>query len=314
MPTTKTGALGGCGELRALAQVYLDELAKVRFLSPATVKAYGIDIASFLDWLRGAGLSAEKLSYADIRAYLTELSRQGLAASSINRALAALRGMFGLALRRNLVGANPFESIRGLKTAKTLPQVLFEEEMDTLLAPGDGEEENFIHLRNRALFEVLYSTGCRVSEAASLTTDMWKAGGRRIKITGKGGKQRFVFVGDAAFAAVAAYLPLREAQAAGKKTKALFINFRGRALTVRGIFYLLAGELRKKGIAKPAGPHAIRHSFATHIMNRGADIRVVQELLGHASLSTTQVYTHLSLDSLKDIHSKAHPHGLKKGG
>jgi integrase/recombinase XerC/integrase/recombinase XerD len=306
--------------LRVLRQTYLDYLAKVRFLSAATVKAYSIDIDSFLDWLPAAELSADSLSYRDIRAWLTELAKRKLAPASINRALAALRGFYAFGVERKALSANPFAGIQGLKAPKALPAVLFEEEMDRLL---DGETEEagpFIAARNKALFELLYSTGCRVGELAALTTSVWKAGRRRIKITGKGGKDRFVFAGDAAYAAVEAYLPLRKARiaetrgAAGAEnpTDALFINFRGGRLTVRGIFYILTRSLREKGIQKPAGPHTIRHSFATHILDRGADIRIVQELLGHASLSTTQIYTHLSLDSLKDIHAKAHPHGLRK--
>ncbi|MDR3201100.1 MAG: tyrosine-type recombinase/integrase, partial [Spirochaetales bacterium] len=184
---------------------------------------------------------------------------------------------------------------------------------------GESESEKFITARDKALFELMYSTGCRVSEIASIKIAQgkraagafWGPGMSRFKILGKGGKDRFVFAGPSALEALEAYLPLREERLAAQ-VNALFINFHGGALTVRGIFYLLARNLRKKGIEKPASPHTLRHSFATHILNGGADIRVVQELLGHASLSTTQVYTHLSLDALKDIHAKAHPHGLRR--
>jgi integrase/recombinase XerC/integrase/recombinase XerD len=189
-----------------------------------------------------------------------------------------------------------------------------------------AESEVFIAARNMALFELMYSTGCRVSEIASIRTSprkgargsVWQPGRNSIKILGKGGRERFVFVGEAAEKALREYLPHRTQRLAAASTEtreptdALFINFRGGALTVRGIFYLLVKSLRAKGIAKPAGPHTLRHSFATHILDRGADIRIVQELLGHASLSTTQIYTHLSLDALKDIHAKAHPHGLRR--
>jgi len=183
---------------------------------------------------------------------------------------------------------------------------------------ADADEE-FIAARDSALFELMYSTGCRVSEiaalrlsAAGVKTGSWSPGLGSIKISGKGGKERFVFVGQAAEEALAAYLPHRQARLSAnegaKKTAALFINYRGGALTVRGIFYILGRALRERNIAKPAGPHTLRHSFATHILDRGADIRVVQELLGHANLSTTQIYTHTSLDALKDIYAKAHPH------
>ena len=302
---------------RRTAKDYLDYLAKVRFLAPATVKAYAGDLEVFLEWLESEGLPAEGLSYANIRGYLAELLNNRLAPASVNRALAAVRGFYAFAVEQQIYAANPFEAIRGLKAPKNLPSVLFEEEMDRLLDGGSG---SFIDARNKALFELLYSTGCRVGELAGLKIGDFRTGAGRIKILGKGGKERFVFVGGAAADALAVYLPLRAARIAenakgeqrAAEEKALFVNSRGRGLSVRGVFYLLRRRLRERGIGKPAGPHTIRHSFATHLLDRGADLRVVQELLGHSSLSTTQVYTHLSLDSLKDTYTKAHPHGLRK--
>lgn len=306
MPETIDGA-----EPRLLGENYIDYLGKVRFLSAATIKAYGGDLAVFFEWLERQGSAAADLTFADIRGYLTEQAGRNLAPVSINRALAAVRGFYAFAVERGYLQSNPFEGIRGLKASKKLPSVLFEEEMDMLL---DGDGETFIAARDRALFELLYSTGCRVGEIAAFRVGDWKKGIRRIKITGKGGRERFVFIGDQARAAVDEYLPLRAARTGDRTAEetALFVNFRGRKLTVRGIFFILNRRLREKGILKSAGPHAVRHSFATHLLNHGADIRVVQELLGHSSLSTTQVYTHLSLDSLKDIYTRAHPHGQRK--
>jgi len=296
-----------------LAARYLDYLSKVRFLSRATIKAYGLDLDLFSDWLAETGLGFDTFSARDARGFLASLSRRGLAPSSINRALAAVRGLSGFAVEQSGLAADPFEGVQGLKAPKLLPSVLFEEEMDRLLLEdGDG----FISSRNRALFELLYSTGCRVSEIASFGLQDWHRGIRKIKVLGKGGKERFVFVGDKAREAVDSYLPHRLARLEeyGKREEpALFINSRGTALTVRGIAYLLARRMRELGIPKHASPHTIRHSFATHVLDRGADIRIVQELLGHSSLSTTQVYTHLSMDALKDVYAKAHPHGTRKG-
>jgi integrase/recombinase XerC/integrase/recombinase XerD len=317
-------------ELKTLAREYLDYLEKVRFLSPATVKAYAGDISSFSAWLEQVNLPPDRLIPSEVRSYLVYLSRQNLNAVSINRALAALRGMYFFAIERGKTKANPFDGVQSLKSPKTLPPVLFEEDMDRLLddwaEDGDaGENAKFITARDKALFELMYSTGCRVSEIVSIKIApdgkyagaFWKPGMSRIKILGKGGKERFVFAGRTALDALEAYLPLREARlaelaSAKKPAAALFINFRGGALTVRGVFYLLARRLEKTGMEKPASPHTLRHSFATHILDRGADIRVVQELLGHANLSTTQIYTHLSLDALKDIHANAHPHGRRR--
>ncbi|MDR1179058.1 MAG: tyrosine-type recombinase/integrase [Spirochaetales bacterium] len=332
-------------ELEALKQEYLDYLEKVRFLSPATVKAYALDIAPFLDWLGKNSLPAWDLCPAHIRGYLVYLSRRKLNPASINRALAALRGMYAFAVERGVSAANPFDGVQSLKRPKPLPAILFEQDIDRLLGSGekngvdedggereDGAEDsaahtNFIAARDKALFELLYSTGCRVSEILSIrlappgkkpgSAAIWTPGQRRLRILGKGGRERFVFAGDSALAALEEYLPLRqrriaETRGAAPPPGALFINFRGTPLTPRGVFYLLTKDLAEKGIDKPASPHTLRHSFATHILERGADIRVVQELLGHASLSTTQIYTHLSLDDLKDIHAKAHPHGLRR--
>jgi site-specific recombinase XerD len=321
-------------ELKKLRLEYIDYLAKVRFLSPATIKAYTLDTGFFLDWLEKTKIPA--CGPADVRSYLVHLSRQNLNPASVNRALASLRGMYALAVERGITQANPFDGTQSLRRSKPLPRILFEEDMDRLLEGRNGDEgeaaenpercgegEKFIMARNKALFECMSSTGCRVSDTVSvklasgkkISGAVWAPGMSRLKIFGKGGKDRFVFVGDSARAALEEYLPLRQArlaETAGKKpADALFVNFRGKALTTRGVFYLLMGSLREKGIEKPASPHTLRHSFATHVLARGADIRVVQELLGHASLSTTQVYTHLSLDDLKDIHAKAHPHGRR---
>jgi integrase/recombinase XerC/integrase/recombinase XerD len=185
--------------------------------------------------------------------------------------------------------------------------------MERLLS---GEADGFFESRDRALFELMYSTGCRVSEVAALGTANWKTGATRMKILGKGRKERYVFIGPKAVEALETYLPYRRKRIDehdNPDEKALFVNFRGRPLTVRGIAFLLKRRLGQKDLNKPAGPHTLRHSFATHLLGRGADIRIVQELLGHSSLSTTQIYTHVSIDALKDVYVKAHPHGLRKG-
>ena len=301
------------GALAELSTRYLDYLAKVRYLSPATVKAYGLDLELFATWLEESGLAFETLSGRDARGFLVGLARRGLSPVSVNRAVAAVRGFYVFATEQGGLEANPFDGLRGLKTAKALPSVLFEEEMTKLLS----EEGNaFIPVRDRALFELLYSTGCRVSEIASLTLQDVPAGARKIKILGKGGKERFVFVGDKAREALDVYLAKRasllEENGMGGE-RALFINARGSALSIRGIAYLLELRLRKTGIPKRASPHTIRHSFATHVLDRGADLRIVQELLGHSNLSTTQIYTHVSIDALKDVYAAAHPHGTRKG-
>ncbi len=293
-----------------LLDTYLTYLEKIRLLSPATVRGYSTDLETFFSWK--AGVEGWDLSPAHIRNYLGYLFQKGISPSSINRNLAALRGFFQWLFEQGKVDRNPLEGFGGLKVPKTLPTVLFEEEIDKFLSK---EGNSFLEIRNHALFEVLYSTGCRVAELVSLKRTQWAWGVSRFRIVGKGKKERFVFLGKKAQEALARYVPLRDERVslyANREEPALFINALGRKLTPRGVAYLLRKRMEELGIQKHASPHTIRHSFATHILNRGADIRIVQELLGHASLSTTQVYTHIGIDTLKDLYIRAHPHGLRK--
>jgi len=289
---------------------YLMYLAKIRLLSPATVRGYGTDLETFISWK--TGIESWDLSPAHIRQYLGYLFQKGLSPSSVNRNLAALRGFFQWLVEQGKMERNPLEGFGGLKVPKTLPSVLFEEEIDAFLY---REGSSFLQIRNNALFEVLYSTGCRVAELVSLKRNQWAWGVTRFRILGKGKKERFVFLGKKAQEALALYVPLRDERVAmygNREETALFVNALGRKLTTRGVSYLLKKRMEELGMQKHASPHTIRHSFATHILNRGADIRIVQELLGHSSLSTTQVYTHIGIDALKDLYVRAHPHGMRK--
>lgn len=289
---------------------YLTYLAKIRLLSPATVRGYGTDLETFVSWK--TGIERWDLSPAHIRQYLGYLFQKGLSPSSINRNLAALRGFFQWLVEQGKMERNPLEGFGGLKVPKTLPSVLFEEEIDAFL---HREGSSFLEIRNNALFEVLYSTGCRVAELVSLKRNQWAWGVTRFRILGKGKKERFVFLGKKAQEALALYVPLRDERVAmygNREETALFVNALGRKLTTRGVSYLLKKRMEELGMQKHASPHTIRHSFATHILNRGADIRIVQELLGHSSLSTTQLYTHIGIDALKDLYVRAHPHGTRK--
>ncbi|GAB4365321.1 MAG: tyrosine recombinase XerC [Spirochaetales bacterium] len=289
---------------------YITYLEKVRHLSPATIRGYGTDLETFCDWKRG--MEGWDLSPSHIRQYLGHLLQRGLSPASINRNLAALRGFFQWLQEEGELERNPLEGFGGLKAPKSLPSVLFEEEIDAFL---NNEGSSFLEIRNQALFEVLYSTGCRVAELVSLKRSQWAWGVSRFRILGKGKKERFVFLGKKAQEALERYVPLRDERVASsghKEETALFVNTFGRKLTSRGVAYLLKKRMEELGIQKHASPHTIRHSFATHILNRGADIRIVQELLGHSSLSTTQVYTHIGIDALKDLYVRAHPHGMRK--
>jgi len=292
-----------------VAELYLQYLTSVRNLSPATVKAYRGDLHAFFGWLAVEHDGAGEIDLEIIRAYIGHLSRQNAATATINRTLSALKGYFSFQVRQGMAEVSPMDGIRGLKKSGELPSFLFEDEMSRVL---DVTGDDFASVRDRALFEVLYSTGCRVTELVQINMNDIDQSRGRILVHGKGSKDRIVFIGKSAREALHAYLPMRNERlrrSGLSDTQALFLNQHGGRLTQRGAAGIVEQRVLDADIAKHASPHTFRHSFATHVLDRGADIRVVQELLGHASLSTTQVYTHLGLGRLKEIYAQAHPHG-----
>ena len=306
-----------------MRESYLVYLATVRKLSPHTLESYGKDLEKYEFYLAGQGVSAEKAGVADARGFVAWLTRQGLSPRSINRMVSSVRGWYRFLERRGPVAANPFSEIRSLRTEKRLPSFLFEEEMARLVEMpsrepcADGEE--FWKLRDRAALETLYSTGCRISELVSLNLPDLDLKNRTARVMGKGSRERNLFLGEAAVEALREYMSRRvyHARAAASSPKgavpedssgALFINRRGGRVTDRGVRFILGEYLARANLGKHVTPHTFRHSFATHLLDRGADIRAVQELLGHASLSTTQVYTHVGLERLKKVYRRAHPH------
>ncbi len=286
-------------------------LAAVRNLSPRTVESYGNDLALYEAYLSRKGVDVEDAASTDVRGFLASLVQAGYAASSVNRALSAVKGLYRYIRRFPGPGAaraDPAREVEGLSAGRPLPKFLFEEEMDGLIGSASGD--GFAQARDRALLELLYSTGCRVSEVAGLRTadvDMEKGTAR---VLGKGRRERVVFLTVSSRKALAAWLPYREAKA--KEAPWLFVNARGERLTARGMAWLLDRRVRGLGIGKRISPHAFRHSFATHLVGRGADVRVVQELLGHSNISTTQIYTHVDLERLREVYERAHPHGSRK--
>jgi integrase/recombinase XerC/integrase/recombinase XerD len=287
---------------------YLDYLAQVRKLSPASIRAYRGDLASFDEWLGAQSLSEDDVDPSVARRYIAHLSRRNAAESTVNRVLSSIKGYYRYLVRVGARTSSPVDGVRGLRMRRQLPGFLFEEELDQLLAI-DGSD--FTSLRDRLILEMLYSTGCRISELVTINLDDIDFSGGRILVHGKGRKDRFVFAGKSARMALTDYLPLRTARlrrTGNRDEKALVINANGRRITQRGVAGIIQKRIIEKGIAKRVSPHTFRHSFATHILDRGADIRIVQELLGHSSLSTTQVYTHLGLGQLKQIYNAAHPH------
>lgn len=291
-----------------MKEEYLNYLGAVRGLSEHTRLAYGRDLDAWESFLADRSSTLANATPALAGEFLRSLGQEGLSPRSVNRVLSCLRGFYRYLLRTGRVFSHPFSGIRSLKTPRRLPTYLFEKEVQSLL---EDKHQGFQALRDRLLFEVLYSTGCRVSEVCSLDLDT-VVGRTRFAVTGKGDKTRTVFLTPSARKALEAYLPvrlLRVDDSDPDSARALFLNSRGLRLGVRGVQKVVARAAIRAGLTKQPTPHTLRHTFATHLSSEGMDVRVVQELLGHSRLETTQVYTHLSMDRLKDVMRAAHPHG-----
>lgn len=292
---------------------WLAYLKHVRHLAPNTLAAYRRDVELFRKFLAGeGGLEEAELGPAQARSLVGFLSRRGLSSRSINRVLSALRGYYrfqGRQIEGRAPAANPFGAIRSLKAPARLPSFLLEQEMEQVVNRPAGD---FWQMRDRLILELLYATGCRVSELAGMDLMALDLKGRSIRVCGKGGKERVVFFGASAGEVLRDYLLARRGVPLADE-RALLVNRRGERITVRGIQGIVDKALRSSGLAKPASPHTFRHSFATHLLSRGRDIRLVQELLGHSRLSTTQVYTHLDIERLAEEYRLAHPHATRGG-
>jgi tyrosine recombinase XerC len=266
--------------------------------SPHTLLNYRVDLTEFFQFLGTTDL--ERVDYLFLRRYLASLREKKLKPRSMSRKLSSLRSFYKFMNREGYLKDNPAALLMSPKLDKTLPKFLSEDEMKAFIeSPDTGSEAG---LRDRAILETLYSTGIRVSELVGLNIDTVDLIGSIAKVAGKGKKERLVPIGSKAADAIRAYLNKRRAT-----TQALFLNKSGRRLTARSIFNITEKYIKQVSATKNISPHVLRHSFATHMLDRGADLRSVQELLGHASLSTTQIYTHVTTERLKKIYDKAHP-------
>lgn len=266
--------------------------------SAHTLLNYRHDLDSFRKFLGDTKI--ENTDYLTLRKYLVVLKEQKLNNVSISRRLSCLRSFFRFLNRENYLKNNPMVNISSPKKEKHLPLFLTEGEVTGLIDSVISRDE--MGLRDRAILETFYSTGVRISELAGLSIDNIDFIGAVVKVFGKGKKERMVPIGDTALGAIRNYLDKR-----AKQPEAVFLNKNGKRITDRGIRGIVAKYLRLASIRQGVSPHTLRHSFATHLLNRGADLRSVQELLGHANLSTTQVYTHLTTERLKSVYDKAHP-------
>ena len=272
-----------------------------RNASKHTLINYSVDLKSLSEFLKEEPI--EKVDYVSLRRYLAHVKELSLSKVSIARKIASIRSFFKFLFREGIIKNNPASSLSTPKRDKHLPKFLDEKEIVLLLESPDKEGE--AGLRDRAILETLYSTGIRVSELVGLNMDHIDQIGGIIKVYGKGKKERIVPIGERALQAIRDYLKARRPVA--KETKALFFNKNGGRLSDRSIRRIINKYIIKASIQQKISPHTLRHSFATHMLDHGADLRSVQELLGHANLSTTQIYTHITTERLKSAYTKAHP-------
>jgi integrase/recombinase XerC len=288
---------------------FLDYLTYERNVSPNTVTAYREDLESFTgflcnDYLTMARdqLDLRRVDQLAVRAYLAHLARRKLSRSSIARHLSAMRSFFKYLMREAVVDANPARAVATPKREKHLPSVMQPSDVALLIEQPDTSTP--LGLRDRAFLELLYASGLRIAELVGIDIDDVELRARLVKVRGKGAKERIVPFGSKAEEAVRAWLAAREAP---PEEEALFVNYRGERITARSVRRLFDGYVRAAALRAGISPHTMRHSFATHLLNAGADLRTIQELLGHASLSTTQKYTHLNDWELMKVYRKAHP-------
>ncbi len=289
---------------------FIDYLKHQRRYSPHTVIAYQNDIAQFIDFLeerlKAHQVSPQAVELNHIREFLGELLIAGLQKRSVARKISSLKTFFKYLMKRGVIAVNPTEGVAMPKLDKPLPAVLTTEQIHNLF--NQLKEKDFSTLRNRAILEMLYATGMRISELLSLTPAdiQWEAG--EVRVLGKRGKERIVPLHPRALQALREYLNVRQVQfpTIGFH-EPLFLTTRGKPLYPRAVQRFMKKLLNSVAELEHTGPHVLRHTFATHLLDRGMDLMAVKELLGHASLSSTQIYTHVSMERLKKIYQKAHP-------
>ncbi len=285
---------------------FLEYLRHERNASRHTVSSYARDLAQFAAFTREKELSFRQVDNIHIRGFMAELHGRKLKKSSLARKLAALRSFFQFGVSRGWISTNPARIVATPRQERRVPSFLSEEEMAGFLETPRTDRP--LDLRDRALLELLYATGIRVSELVGIDEEDVNIQERLIRVKGKGKKERLIPFGRVAEERLKAYLkarPLLLRKRVGEK--ALFLNYQGKRLTARSVQMMVDKYIRLAALKKKISPHSLRHSFASHLLSRGADLRVIQELLGHESLATTQKYTHLDLARLMDIYRKSHP-------
>jgi len=307
--TEGTGRGGGVeeGEWPSLLSEFLVYIRVEKGLAPTTVEAYERDLRKWIDFLSRRGrASPREVEREDVTSFLEELRDQGLSPRSAARATASLRGFQRFLVEEGMTERLPTADLPTPRHIQRLPLVLTQEEAGLLL--DQPLVEDAAGLRDRAILETLYGTGIRISELTGLEVEDIDLGEREMRVMGKGSRERVVPIGDAAAAALSGYLSRGRPKLAGSRAqRALFLNQRGGRLTRQGVWGLVKKYARRVGLEEKMTPHTLRHSCATHLLENGADLRYIQELLGHVSISTTQIYTHVSRGKIRRDYMQAHP-------
>ena len=291
-----------------LIDQFLDSLWLEKGLSKHTRSAYRTDLRSLAGWLEGRGGALQRASRADLMAYMGWRLAAGYQARSSARMLSCVRSFYRYLLRQQLISEDPTRDVAMPKLGRPLPKSLSEADVERLLTAPDTEDS--LGLRDRCMLEVLYATGLRVSELVGLRLDQLNLRQGVVRVTGKGSKERLVPLGEEAMTWLEQYLHSARIQLrAGKPADVLFPSRLGQMMTRQTFWHRIKQHALTAGIRSPLSPHTLRHAFATHLLNHGADLRVVQMLLGHSDLSTTQIYTHIARQRLHDLHAQHHPRG-----
>ena len=286
---------------------YIQHLRVERGLSAHTVDAYAHDLGRFVAWLDDEGAALEQVDETRVAAHLVTLSQAGLSARTQARALSSIRGFFRFLVQERRQALDPTELLEGPRLLRKLPDLLNRDEVVRLLEAPSGTKPN--RIRDRAMLHTMYAAGLRVTELTELDLGDLNLEDGFISALGKGNKRRIVPIGAHARAALVEYLAAVRPKWARPASRACFLTARGKAMTRQGFWKLVKRYAIVAGITKPISPHKLRHSFATHLLDGGADLRSVQTMLGHADISTTQIYTHVTGDRLHKMHERYHPRG-----
>jgi site-specific recombinase XerD len=288
------------------ALIAYDRDLRARSLAERTRRSYGVDLGQFAEWAKQRGLEPGEVRHREVRRYGAGLSSGGAAPATVARKLAAVRGLFDYLVRSERLGQNPADLVSSPKREQKLPKVLSSEQLRALLERIPARTP--LELRDRAMLELAYSCGLRCEEIVELGSDSFDFDAEQLRVLGKGSKERLLPVGEPAQRALRRYLERgRPALAADPREPALFLSKSGRRLSPSDVTRRLGRWVREAALAGGVSPHSLRHSFATHLLEGGADLRTIQELLGHASISTTQVYTRVDAARLRDVYATTHP-------